>query len=104
MSEPMKIRALMKGDIADIRILMRHVNETGLRKEAGSGKLIPAHYIQAVTVEVAGKRGLEGQTNITLSSNPVLACKVQGVIAGDRVVVTWTDNHGEHRTDESILA
>lgn len=103
MSEPMKIRAQMKGDIADIRILIKHPNETGLRKDPESGKPIPAHYIQSMTLDVAGRRVVEGRTNITLSSNPVLAFKVRNAKAGDSVAVSWVDNFGDQRTDKAVL-
>jgi len=49
MADPMKIRATVKGDVADVRVLMVHPMETGQRKDA-SGKLLPLHFIQDVTV------------------------------------------------------
>jgi sulfur-oxidizing protein SoxZ len=33
MAEPMKIRALLKGDVVDIRVLIAHPMETGQRKD-----------------------------------------------------------------------
>ncbi|UCE32989.1 MAG: thiosulfate oxidation carrier complex protein SoxZ, partial [Burkholderiales bacterium] len=48
MANPMKIRARMKGDVADVRVLMAHEMETGLRKDS-SGKLVPAWFISKVT-------------------------------------------------------
>ena len=45
MADPMKIRAQMKGDVAEIRILMSHAMETGQRKDA-AGTTVPAHFIQ----------------------------------------------------------
>ena len=103
MTEPIKIRAQMKGGIADIRILIRHPNETGLRKDLDSGKLVPAHYIQSITVDVAGRRAVEGHTNIALSANPVLAFKVRNAKVGDAVTVSWVDNFGEQRSDTTPL-
>ena len=54
MAEPMKIRAKMEGDAADVKVLMSHEMETGQRKDS-SGKLVPAHFIATVTVTHAGK-------------------------------------------------
>ena len=34
MAEPMKIRATLQGDVADVRILMAHPMETGQRRDA----------------------------------------------------------------------
>ena len=103
MADPMKIRAQMKGDVAEIRVLMSHAMETGQRKDA-AGKVIPAHFIQAVTVEVGGKKIVEGQIGGSVSRNPVFGFKMKGAKAGDKVVVTWVDNKGDKRTDEAAVA
>jgi sulfur-oxidizing protein SoxY len=41
MAEPMRIRATMAGDVADVKVLMNHPMETGLRKDAKTGQLVP---------------------------------------------------------------
>lgn len=95
MPEPMKIRAKLEGDAADIKILMSHVMETGLRKDAKTGQLIPAHFIQTVMAQMNGKTVLEVQWSQAISKNPFLGFKVKGSKAGDKVAVTWMDNRGE---------
>ncbi len=47
MSDPMKIRAKLNGDVAEISVLIGHAMETGQRKDA-AGKVIPAHFIQSI--------------------------------------------------------
>ncbi len=44
MAEPMRIRATLKGDIAEVRVLMGHPMETGQRKDS-AGKLVALHFI-----------------------------------------------------------
>ncbi|MFA4968748.1 MAG: thiosulfate oxidation carrier complex protein SoxZ [Sulfuritalea sp.] len=103
MADPMKIRAQLKGDVAEIRVLMGHAMETGQRKDA-AGKTIPPHFIQSLTVEVAGKKVVDGQVGTSVSRNPVFGFKVKGAKAGDKVVVSWVDNKGDKRTDEAAVA
>ena len=103
MADPMKIRAQMKGDVAEVRVLMAHAMETGQRKD-NAGNLVPAHFIQQVTVEVGGKLVIQGQTGTSVSRNPVFAFKVKGAKAGDKVVVNWVDNKGDKRTDEATVS
>lgn len=103
MADPMKIRASLKGDVADVKILMGHPMETGQRKD-GAGATIPAHFIQAMTVEVGGKKVVDGQIATSVSRNPVFGFKVKGVKAGDKVVVNWVDNKGDKRTDETTVS
>ena len=45
MAEPMRIRATMAGDVADVKVLMNPPMETGQRKDAKTGQLVPALYI-----------------------------------------------------------
>ena len=103
MADPMKIRAQMKGDTADIRVLMSHAMETGQRKD-NAGNTVPAHYIQSITVDVGGKRVIQGQTSTSVSRNPVFGFKVKGAKAGDKVVINWVDNKGDKRTDEATIS
>ena len=103
MADPMKIRAQLKGDVAEIRVLMSHAMETGQRKDA-AGATVPAHFIQSMTIDVGGKRVVDGQVGGPVSRNPVFGFKMKGAKAGDKVVVSWVDNKGEKRTDEAAVA
>ena len=103
MADPMKIRATVKGDIADVRVLMVHPMETGQRKDAG-GKLLPLHFIQEVSVSVNGKVVLEGQISQAVSRNPVFSFRLKGVKAGDKLEIAWLDNHGERNRSETAIA
>jgi sulfur-oxidizing protein SoxZ len=102
MAEPMKIRALLKGDVADIRVLVAHPMETGQRKDA-AGNLVPMHFIQSMTVTHNGNTVYDGQWSQAISRNPVFAVRVKGAKAGDKVVVSWTDNKNDKRTDEATV-
>lgn len=104
MADPMKIRAQMQGDTADIRVLMSHPMETGQRKDGKTGQLVPAHFIQTFTATVNGKPVVEGQLNTAVSRNPVFAFKVKGAKSGDKVVISWVDNKGDKRSDEATIA
>jgi len=102
MAEAMKIRAVLKGDVADIRVLVAHPMETGQRKDA-SGAIVPMHFIQSVTVTHNGNTVYDGQWSQAISRNPVFAVRVKGAKLGDKVAVTWTDNKNDKRTDEATV-
>jgi sulfur-oxidizing protein SoxZ len=102
MADPMKIRAKMEGDKVDVRVLMAHEMETGQRKDA-KGAVIPAWFIQNVTAMHNGKVVLSAEWGPAVSKNPFLAFKFSGGKVGDKVTVTWTDNHGDKRTDEALI-
>ena len=102
MADPMKIRATLQGDVADVRVLMAHPMETGQRKDA-AGKLVPLHFIQSITAQLNGKTVFSADVSQAVSRNPVFAFKVKGAKAGDKLSITWQDNTGDKRTDELVI-
>ena len=103
MADPMKIRAQMAGDKVEVRVLMAHEMETGQRKDA-SGKTVPPWFIQNVTATCNGKTVLSAEWGTAVSKNPFLSFRFSGGKPGDKVQITWTDNHGDKRTDEATIA
>ncbi|MEI7447300.1 MAG: thiosulfate oxidation carrier complex protein SoxZ [Burkholderiales bacterium] len=103
MSDPMRIRAQVSGDKAVVRVLMSHEMETGQRKDA-SGKLVPAWFIQEVSAQLNGRPVMTAQWGPAVSKNPFLQFTVRGAKAGDKVSVTWVDNRGDRRTDETTVS
>jgi len=103
MAEPMKIRAKLEGDVADVRILMLHPMETGARKDS-KGDIVPQHFIQNVAVTHNGNTVLDAQWSQAISRNPFLGLRIKGAKLGDKLSVTWADNKGDKRTDEVTVA
>lgn len=99
MAAQIKIRAQNQGEFTDIRILMQHPMETGQRKDE-NGVAIPMHFIQTFAVNLNGRAIVEGQLNTSVSKNPLFHFRARGIRPGDKLVVTWADNQGDHRQDE----
>ena len=103
MGEQIKIRAQVKGEITDIRILMQHPMETGQRKDENGQILVP-HFIQAFSVNHNGKPMIDGQLNTSIAKNPLFAFKARGIKTGDKLTVNWQDNTGDKRQDEITVS
>ena len=99
----MRIRATLQGDVADVRILMRHPMETGARKDS-SGNIVAQHFIQDVAVTHNGKTVLDAQWSQAISRDPFLGLRIKGARVGDKIGVTWVDNKGDKRTDEAAVS
>lgn len=99
MADQIKIRAQIQSEITDIRILMQHPMETGLRKDE-KGQTLPAHFIQTFSVSHNGKHLIHGQLNTSVSKNPLFTFKAGGIRVGDKLTVNWQDNTGDKRQDE----
>jgi sulfur-oxidizing protein SoxZ len=103
MGHPMKIRAASSNGVTEVKVLMNHVMETGLRKDA-SGALIPALFITDVTAKLNDAVVLQAQWSQAVSKNPYLSFKVKGGKPGDKVAISWADNSGDSRTDEAVVS
>lgn len=103
MGLPMKIRATSKNGVTEVKVLMNHVMETGLRKEP-SGEIVPALFINEVTAKLNDKVVMQAQWGQAVARNPYLAFKVKGGKSGDKVTVSWTDSSGDARTDEATVS
>jgi sulfur-oxidizing protein SoxZ len=98
MAASMKVRAKISDDgITDVRILIRHDMETGLRKEK-DGTLVPPHFIQNVMVKHEGRVVLTAQWGAAVSKNPYLNCQFFNGKLGDVVEVSWVDNKGQNQS------
>lgn len=102
MSDPIKIRATVKGSDGDVRILLPHPMESGLRRDP-SGQALPAHYITSVIVSLNGRPVIEGGLGTAVSVNPLFAFQLTGVKAGDKLAVAWLDNKGQRGSAETTF-
>ncbi len=103
MADAMRIRANIVGDKVEVRVLMSHEMETGQRKDA-RGDIVPAHFIQNVTVTHAGKTVLSAQWGPAISKNPFMHFRFKGGKPGEKVTISWVDNQGDKRTDEATIS
>jgi sulfur-oxidizing protein SoxZ len=103
MGKPIKIRAKLKGDIAEVKALMPHDMESGLRRDPDTNELVPAHYITDVRFEHNGTLVMEAYWGTAVSKNPYVAFSIKNAASGDVIKVRWTDNHGDSSETETTL-
>ena len=103
MANPMKIRAASKDGVTEVKVLIAHEMETGQRKDA-AGAVIPAWFINELTVKHNDKVVLSSDVGASVAKNPYLAFKFKGGAKGDKITVSWKDNKGDARSDEVAIA
>ena len=102
MADPMRVRATESGGVVDVKVLMKHDMESGLRKDA-AGKTVPAWHIKTLNVKAQGKDVLNAEFGTAVSKDPFLNFKYKGA-KGDKIVVSWVDSKGDTRTDETTAS
>ena len=103
MGKPIKIRAKVKGDVAEIKALMPHDMESGLRMDPETNDFVPAHYITDVVAEINGEVVMTAYWGQAVSKNPYVSFGVSGAVAGDMVTIKWNDNLGDSSETEVAL-
>lgn len=88
-----KMKAKARGGKVEVKALMNHPMETGLRKNKKTGKPFPAHFIQEVTVTSNGNNVLTAYWSGSISKNPYLKFYYDGA-KGDELELSWVDNQG----------
>jgi sulfur-oxidizing protein SoxZ len=102
MANAIKVRTKLDGDVALIRILISHPMETGLRKDP-EGQLVPAHFIELLTITYQERTVLSAQWGPAVSRNPYLAFRFKGAEKGEKITISWVDSAGDSRTDEAVI-
>lgn len=102
MADPMRIRAVAKDGMVNVKVLMSHEMETGQRRDA-AGAIVPAHFIQNVTATYQDRVVLSAQWGPAVAKNPFLEFTFKGGQKGERLQVTWTDNKGDKRIDAATI-
>lgn len=109
MSTTMKLRAHLQDGVTEVKGLIFHPMENGLRADE-HGELYTApspivpHYIETVVVAAAGREVLRADWASSISRNPYFAFRFRGGRSGDPIEVTWTDSAGTTGHGETHIA
>jgi sulfur-oxidizing protein SoxZ len=100
----MKMRARNIGNgVTELMVLIKHPMETGLRRDKVTLKLIPAHFIQKMNVDLNGKPAADADLSQAISKNPIMGFGLMNAKNGDKVKVSWSDNEGESGWEETTI-
>jgi len=94
----MKIKAKVKGDILKCKIQAKHIM---LPYDAAKKKGVDANFMTHIVGKVGEKTIFEMSTSQFLSKNPIFKfqAKAEGLKAGDKLEMTWTDLSGKTVTE-----
>lgn len=102
----MTIKIRMRGKsvngIAEIKALISHPMESGVRMNQKTGKPFPAEFIDTVEVLVNDVKAIDSQWSGAVSTNPYVAIQVKAN-AGDNITIKLSDNNGASGTDTIAL-
>jgi sulfur-oxidizing protein SoxZ len=90
-----KVRTAISDGVCIVRAFIRHPMETGNRKDAETGALIPVHHIIEFVCEHNGKPVMRCYWGTGIARNPYVSFRIAGASAGETLTLRWVDNRGE---------
>lgn len=95
-----KVRTALRDGVLTVRALIRHPMEIGRRLDDGTS--LRPHFITRVVCRLDEEIVLDADWGGGIAKNPYLSFVVDGVAAGARLTLAWTDNQGGQ--DELVVA
>ncbi len=87
-------KSVKSGQVFEVKTLISHKMETGLRKNKKTGKKIPRQIIEKFSVNYGGKEVFGADWNSPISANPYTAFFVRASASGP-MDFTWTEDNGK---------
>ena len=93
---------LKKGQIFELKTLVKHVMESGMRKDKKTGKSIPRNILNRLQVNYNGNEVLNAVWHPGISANPYTSFFVVADKSGS-MDFTWTDDAGKTYTKTATV-
>lgn len=103
MASSIRLQSRLRDGITTVRAIIRHPMETGFHVDEETGKVIPAHYINLVTVKHNGKIILSCDWSRAVSKNPYLSFMFEGAKHGDKLELSWVDIKNNTDSIETLI-
>lgn len=90
----------VEGDILQVKVLIAHPMETGLRRGM-DGRAIPQAIIEELRCEYNGEVVFRAELHPAISANPYFAFYIRAAKSGD-ITLKWRDEAGEHAETRAL--
>ncbi len=102
MSIKIRMRGKVKAGVAEVKALIKHPMESGIRMDKKTGKPYPAKFIETVEIAINGEKAVDAQWSGAVSANPYVAVKIKAE-SGDKISISLVDNTGAKGSAELKL-
>ena len=93
--------AAKRGQVIEVRIVIKHVMETGFRFD-DDGRIIPRNVITNVVCRYNGHEVFRAETGSGIAANPYLRFHAVAEASGE-FVFEWVDDAGERGMERAAL-
>lgn len=103
MTSRIRIRTSIKNGMTTVQAILKHPMDTGHSRDPDTGDIIPAFFIETVTVHHGDKVIMTCDWGRAVSKNPYLSFAFSGAKAGDTLRISWQDSSGNKESKESVI-
>ncbi len=103
MATGIRIRTSTKDELTTVQAILKHPMDTGNSRDPETGNLIPALFIETVTIYHGDKVILTCDWGRAVSKNPYLSFSFKGAKTGDTVRISWQDSNGNTESKEAVI-
>ena len=103
MASGTRIRTSTKNDLTTVQAILKHPMDTGNSRDPETGNMIPAFFIETVTIHHGDKVIMTCDWSRAVSKNPYLSFSFTGAKAGDTVRISWQDSSGNKESKETVI-
>ena len=95
----MRVKAKVNGDMTVVKMMAKHPMHSGRHTDEKTGEVIPAQYLQTLTVVHKERTVFAANMGAAMSKNPFFAFNFVGGEKGDELSMTWLENTGKTATE-----
>lgn len=98
-----RIRSQAVGGETEVRVLISHPMENGRNRDTLGGELIPAHFIEELSILVNGTEAIRVDMAGSISKNPFFTFRLRNLAPGDKIGAIWLDNRQMRDSAEHVI-
>ena len=103
MASGIRIRTTIKDDLTTVQAILKHPMDTGNSRDPETGDMIPAFFIEKVTIHHGEKVIMTCDWSRAVSKNPYLSFSFSGANTGDTVRISWQDSRGNTESKDAVI-
>ena len=103
MATGIRIRISTKNDLTTVQAILKHPMDTGHSRDPETGDMIPAFFIETVTIHHGEKVIMTCDWSRAVSKNPYLSFVFSGANAGDTLRISWQDSQGNTESKVAVI-
>lgn len=82
-----------RGSIIEIKTMISHPMETGLRRDPASGEIAPRNIVESFVARLNGREVFRASISPATAANPMIAFALRAEESGE-LQFEWTDSEG----------